>query len=66
MKDILVSTVVAALGIGLLGMVVIDNSAMPDVHVSYSSDQCVKVINYDELNYSCDNLPTRYNHVWVK
>ena len=38
----------------------------PDVHFSNSTGECVKVLNYAENDlYSCDNLPKRYNHVWV-
>ena len=40
---------------------------LPDVHVSHSTGECVEVINYDErFNYTCENLPEKYNHVWVK
>jgi len=38
----------------------------PDVHFSNSTGECVKVLNYAEGDlYSCDDLPKRYNHVWV-
>ena len=45
--------------------------ALPDVHVSYSTEQCVGVTTYqgiffDSLGYSCENMPEKYNHVWVK
>ena len=41
--------------------------SIPDVHFSYSTDECVKVINYtDGDNYSCENLPSKFNHVWVE
>jgi len=41
--------------------------SIPDVMVSYSTDQCVKVINYVEGDkYSCENLPTKFNHIWVE
>lgn len=40
---------------------------LPDVHFSYATDTCVKVINYvAEDNYDCQNLPPRYHHVWVQ
>lgn len=40
---------------------------IPDVHVSHSTNECVEVINYtDEDIYSCENMPTKYNKVWVK
>lgn len=41
--------------------------SMPDVWFSYSTDECVKVINYDKDDkYSCENLPTKFHHIWVK
>jgi hypothetical protein len=41
--------------------------SMPDVWFSYSTDECVKVINYDKDDqFSCENLPTKFNHVWIK
>lgn len=40
---------------------------MPEVQVSHSTGECVKVINFRiEDTWSCDNLPSKYNHVWVK
>lgn len=40
--------------------------ALPDVWFSYSSNDCVRVVNYREGdNYTCDNLPGRFYHVWV-
>ena len=44
------------------------NSAlsMPDVHISYSTGECVKVVNYTDDNYTCDNYPSKFNHVWAQ
>lgn len=40
---------------------------MPDVHISNTTGECVKVINYDErFDYTCENYPSKYNHVWVQ
>ena len=51
-----------AIGQGLLSVI-----NMPDVHMSNSTGECVEVINYHPDDaYTCDNLPERYNHVWVK
>ena len=67
MKNILL-TVVCALGL----FVGADYAfSIPDVHVSYETDQCVSVINYDTAlfsggDYSCENMPSKYNHVWVQ
>lgn len=63
LKGILGGTILGLLfGYGLhLGFTI------PEVQMSHSTGECVKVINYKEKdNYTCDNLPTRYNHVWVK
>jgi len=41
--------------------------SIPDVQFSYSTNECVKVLNYVEgENYSCENMPTKFNHVWVQ
>jgi len=40
--------------------------SVPDMHVSYSTGECVKVINYTDTKYSCENQPQKYNHIWVK
>ena len=44
---------------------------IPDVVVSYSTNECVEVVNYGsvifgETDYSCENMPSRYNQVWAK
>jgi len=40
---------------------------IPDVLISHSTNECVSVINYtDEDIYSCENMPTKYNKIWVK
>jgi hypothetical protein len=52
---------------GLLCWFFLDAMSMPDVWFSYSTDECVKVINYVEgENFSCENMPSKFNHVWVK
>jgi hypothetical protein len=39
---------------------------MPDVLISNSTNECVDVFNYREKDkYTCQNLPSRYNHIWV-
>lgn len=40
---------------------------IPEVHVSHSTGQCVKMIAVDGVEQSCPaELPKRYNHVFVK
>lgn len=43
-------------------------ASMPTVEVSYSTGHCERVIEYVEpkRGYSCENLPAKYNHVWVR
>lgn len=45
--------------------------SIPDVTFSYSTNDCVKVENYPSTffgtsQYSCELLPNKYNHIWVK
>lgn len=64
MKNVILNSVmVAGFAAVLLGGVVYAMS-IPDVVVSYSTGNCVEVINYTDANYSCENMPTKYNHVW--
>jgi len=67
MKDpLLILVLCSAMGL-LLFKVFIDAMMLPDVWVSYSTNECVKVLNYQETDkYSCENLPKKYNHVWVQ
>ena len=62
-----------AVVVGVFGLfVAMDYSlSLPDVHVSYSTGNCVGVTTYqgvffDSLGYSCENMPEKYNHVNVK
>ena len=69
MKDILktVGSIVIITSIFALGIYSLPILSIPDVHVSHSTKECVTVINYtDEDTYSCENMPTKYNKVWVK
>ena len=40
--------------------------SMPDVYFSYETNECVNVTNYTDEVFSCDNIPSKFNHVWVK
>ena len=61
-----------ALAMAFLAVVGIDYAfAMPDVYVSFSTNECVKVVNHDSAffgstNATCGDLPTRYNFIWAK
>jgi len=66
MKKALFTIALCAPLFGMLGYVIAETTAMPDVHVSYSTGECVKVVNYADTNYSCESYPSKFNHVWVK
>jgi hypothetical protein len=59
---------VSLMGAALLGAIYVANSALsiPDMHVSNTTGECVKVINYNDTTYTCESQPTKYNHIWVK
>lgn len=64
MKDsILVALLVAILFILLL-VVIVSRTDQPDVYISWSSKECVKV-KHSKV-HDCDNLPKKYNTVWVQ
>ena len=57
---LLVSIVaLAVLGVNYAG-------SIPEMHVSHSTGECVRVINLGDTDYSCENQPKKYHHVWVK
>jgi len=65
MKSSLINGVllVSIVSLAVIGV----NSAMsiPDMMVSHSTGECVSVINYADTDYSCENQPQKYNHIWV-
>lgn len=38
---------------------------LPIVYISHSQGKCVDVWD-KESKFSCDNMPKKYEHVWVK
>ena len=45
--------------------------SIPTVKMSYATDTCVEVENYPSTlfgttNFTCANMPTKFNHVWVQ
>ena len=60
----------AAFGVGVF--VFADSAfSIPTVKMSYTTDTCVEVENYPSVmfgttEYSCENMPPKFNHVWVQ
>lgn len=50
---------------GLAG-VFADYLDLPEVHISYLTRECVRVVNADGSAGSCEALPDRYERVWVE
>ena len=40
--------------------------SIPDVHFSNATGACVKVVSFDENEYTCDDIPEKFNTVWTK
>ena len=63
LKGIIVGIIVGVAAISAISF----PTDIPEVHTSYSSGECVKVVNFIESDkYTCENFPHRYNRVWVK
>lgn len=56
--------VVIAAFIGL-GFAIAHSLSLPVVYESYSTGQCVRVIDPAGV-YSCENMPTKFHHEWTK
>jgi len=66
LQDYAFAILIGAL-VGFVCYLFLDSMSMPDVWFSYTTDECVKVINYVEGdNYSCESMPSKFNHVWVE
>ena len=70
MKDVglIGSMPLMALGVIALLWALSAWGSIPTVEVSYSTGHCERVIEYVEpkRGYSCENLPSKYDHVWVR
>jgi|TARA_R110000851_G_C12708618_1_gene527034 hypothetical protein len=68
-KDRVKAVVIGALAGVLIGVTVnaIETAfEMPDALWSNTTNECVNVVNYDNNDYSCENLPSKYNKIWVQ
>lgn len=65
MRDIIGMAVLFTLAFVIMWGVVKCASDLPIVQISVSTGKCVDVWDKDRI-YSCDNMPSKYEHVWVK
>ncbi len=66
-----VTEVLLAMGaiVSAVGAVFVIGSYMdsiPDVHFSNATGACVKVVSFDENEYTCDDIPEKFNTVWTE
>ena len=45
--------------------------SIPTVKMSHTDNTCIEVLNYPSTlfgttDYSCESMPTKFNHVWVQ
>jgi len=71
MKSIILSIISLTIIVAIFFVFLDYSSTLPDVLFSHSTGECVGVQNYlailfENPVYSCENLPTKYNHIWVK
>lgn len=67
MKNFLLSLSLVLSFSALMAYAVTSVFTLPDVYVSYSTGYCVNVVNYAEGDdYTCENMPKKFNHVWVQ
>ena len=62
-KAVVIGTLAGAI-FGVTANAVLD---IPDVYWSNNTNECVSVKNYaNGDSYTCNNLPSKYNKVWVQ
>jgi hypothetical protein len=71
MKSIILSIISLAIIVAIFFVFLDYATTIPDVEFSNSTGACVYVQNYPAILfenpiYTCENLPTKYNHIWVK
>ena len=62
----IITAVLLAGGLGLAAYAGNEALKMPDVHFSYSTDSCVKVINYTDEQSDCSNNRPKLKHIWLQ
>jgi hypothetical protein len=71
MKSVIMYIVSIVVVVASFLLIIDYSSTVPDVLFSHSTGKCVQVQSYPAIlfenpTYTCENLPTKYNHIWVK
>lgn len=62
----MIYTVISILAVAILSWIMFNSLNTPEVEVSWSTKQCVRVVYMDGTTDTCDNKPEKYDIVWVK
>ena len=50
----------------ILSWIMFNSLNTPEVEISWSTKQCIRVVYMDGTTDTCDNKPEKYDIVWVK
>ena len=59
-------TIISIIAVTILSWILFNSLNRPEVEVSWSTKQCVRVVYMDGTTDTCDNKPEKYDIVWVK
>lgn len=62
----MIYTVISILAVATLSWIMFNSLNTPEVEVSWSTKQCIRVVYMDGTTDTCDNKPEKYDIVWVK
>lgn len=62
----MVYTFMSILAVAILSWIMFNSLNTPEVEVSWSTKQCIRVVYMDGTTDTCDNKPEKYDIVWVK
>ena len=62
----MIYTVISILAVAILSWIMFNSLNTPEVEISWSTKQCIRVVYMDGTTDTCDNKPEKYDIVWVK
>lgn len=62
----MIYTVISILAVAILSWIMFNSLNTPEVEVSWSTKQCIRVVYMDGTTDTCDNKPEKYDIVWIK
>ena len=62
----MISSFISILIVAILSWIMFNSLNTPEVEISWSTKQCIRVVYMDGTTDTCDNKPEKYDIVWVK